>query len=113
MGTTVGWFEVDVGGYDLDTRDPDAADDPYRAFTAALRASTRDVYRRGMLSRLAGDPQDVAATILRAITSSRPRARYPVTPSARILRGIRLALPDRAWDAFLAGQFTRPGPQDG
>jgi len=100
------------GGRD-DNRHPAAADDPYRAFTAGLRASTRDVYRRGLLARLAGDPQDVAAAILEAITSPRPRARYPVTPSARILRGIRVALPDRAWDALLGRQFTRPGRPDG
>lgn len=87
---------------------PDA-EDPYRAFTAALLESTRTVYERGLASRLGGEPDDVAKAVEEAITADRPKARYPVTPSARLLRALRLALPDRAWDAFLARQFVRPG----
>ena len=87
--------------------------DPYREFTEAVVASTRNVYRRGTLARLAGTPDDVAHVVLEAITVPKPRARYPVTASARLLRGLRLALPDRAWDAFLARSFVRPGGRRG
>jgi NAD(P)-dependent dehydrogenase (short-subunit alcohol dehydrogenase family) len=88
---------------------PAGPDDPYAAFTAGVLASTRNVYDKGVLARLAGSPDDVAAVVLEAITAAPPKARYPVTASARILRGLRVLLPDRAWDAFLAKQFVRPG----
>lgn len=90
-----------------------AADDPYAAFTAGVLRSTGDVYRTGLLSRLAGDPQDVARVVLAAVTADRPKARYPVTPSARVLRGLRVVLPDRAWDALMARTFVRPEAGDG
>jgi NAD(P)-dependent dehydrogenase (short-subunit alcohol dehydrogenase family) len=95
-----------------DANDLDGSD-PYGAFTAGLVASTRSVYDRGALARLAGDPEDVAEVVLKAITAPRPKARYPVTASARLLRGLRVILPDRAWDAFLARQFTQPGAARG
>lgn len=90
---------------------PDAGieEDPYRAFTDGVLASTRTVYEGGLAARLGGGPDAVAKVVLEAITADRPRARYPVTASARLLRALRLALPDRAWDAFLARQFVRPG----
>jgi NAD(P)-dependent dehydrogenase (short-subunit alcohol dehydrogenase family) len=91
----------------------DPAGDPYREFTAGVLASTRGVYDRGFMSRLAGTPDDVARVVLEAITSSRPRARYPVAASARLLRGLRVMLPDRAWDAFLSRQFAQPGRDRG
>ena len=96
-----------VGG--PDTGSDAEATDPYRAFTAGVLASTRDVYERGTMARLGGTPDDVARVVLEAITASRPKARYPVTASARVLRGLRVLLPDRAWDAFLSRQFVRPG----
>lgn len=92
---------------------PDTDDDPYREFTAGVLASTRTVYDSGVMARLAGSPADVARVVLEAITSARPRARYPVTASARMLRGLRVLLPDRAWDAFMARQFVQPGGRRG
>jgi NAD(P)-dependent dehydrogenase (short-subunit alcohol dehydrogenase family) len=91
----------------------DAVEDPYRDFTAGLLTSTREVYRRGVLSRLAGDPDDVAEVVRRAITAPTPKARYPVTASARILRALRVALPDRAWDGLVGRQFSQPGGRRG
>jgi NAD(P)-dependent dehydrogenase (short-subunit alcohol dehydrogenase family) len=88
-------------------------DDPYRAFTAGVVASTRSVYRRGALARLAGTPEDVAKVVLEVVTVTRPKARYPVTASARLLHALRLALPDRAWDALMARSFVRPGGRGG
>lgn len=87
--------------------------DPYAAFTAGVLRSTGDVYRTGLLSRLAGEPEDVARVVLAAVTADRPKARYPVTPSARLLRGLRVVLPDRAWDALMARSFVRPEAGDG
>jgi NAD(P)-dependent dehydrogenase (short-subunit alcohol dehydrogenase family) len=87
--------------------------DPYRAFTAGLLASTRTVYEKGVAARLGGDADDVAGVVLEAITADRPKARYPVTASARLLRALRVALPDRAWDAFMARLFVSPGTSGG
>jgi NAD(P)-dependent dehydrogenase (short-subunit alcohol dehydrogenase family) len=89
------------------------SDDPYAAFIAGLVRSTREVYRRGLLSRLAGEPDDVAATVLAAVTAAKPKARYPVTASARVLHALRVVLSDQGWDAVMARQFVRPGQIDG
>jgi NAD(P)-dependent dehydrogenase (short-subunit alcohol dehydrogenase family) len=81
---------------------------PYGAFNAALAESTVSVFEKGPLARLGGEPDVVAATIERAITAKRPRARYLVTPSARILKTQRRLMPDRAWDAMMRTQFRQP-----
>jgi NAD(P)-dependent dehydrogenase (short-subunit alcohol dehydrogenase family) len=86
----------------------EADDDPYAGFNAAVRKATAGVYE-GPLARLGGGPETVARVIERAITASRPRARYVVTPSARLALAQRRLLPDRAWDAFMRTQFPTPG----
>jgi len=83
-------------------------DDAYAAFDVAVGSATVGAYERGGLSRLGGDADDVAKAIARALRSRRPRARYPVTPSARILMLVRRLLTDRAWDAMVARTFPRP-----
>ncbi len=108
-----GFSEVAASSMETPTHTTAAGDDPYREFTAGLIASTRNVYDRGPLSRLAGTPDDVAAVVLEAISAERPRARYPVTASARLLLAARILLPDRAWDRFLSRQFVRPGDRRG
>jgi NAD(P)-dependent dehydrogenase (short-subunit alcohol dehydrogenase family) len=87
--------------------------DPYKEFVAGVLASTKGVYDRGALARLGGVPDDVAKVVLEAITSARPKARYPVTASARLLRAARLLFSDRAWDAVMARQFPQPGRSHG
>ncbi len=87
---------------------PQAADGPYAKFNATLVGATKETYE-GPVSKLGGGPEAVAKTIERAITSRRPRARYPVTPSARLMIARRL-MPDRLWDAMLARQLPPPGP---
>jgi hypothetical protein len=47
--------------------------------------------------------------IEKALKARRPRARYTVTPSARLLLGQRALLPDRGWDAVMRSQFPQPG----
>jgi hypothetical protein len=70
--------------------------------------STSDAYHKGLFARLAGEPDDVARTIERALSVERPRARYPVTASARLFLTLRAVLPDRTWDAMLGAQFPKP-----
>ena len=81
---------------------------PYGHFNQAVAAATAGVYE-GPLSRLGGGPDAVARTIEKALTARRPRARYPVTASARLLLAQRALLPDRLWDAAVGTSFPRPG----
>ncbi|MEA2273056.1 MAG: hypothetical protein QOI98_1764 [Solirubrobacteraceae bacterium] len=78
---------------------------PYADFHAAVAKADAE----GDQSRLAGDPEDVAKVVERAIRARRPKARYTVTPLARIAPGIRAVLSDRSWDAFLRAQVKPPG----
>jgi NAD(P)-dependent dehydrogenase (short-subunit alcohol dehydrogenase family) len=82
-------------------------DDPYADFNAAVGAATAGAYE-GPLARLGGGPETVARAIERAISAERPKTRYLVTPSARLILAQRRLLPDRAWDAFLRTQFPTP-----
>jgi len=81
---------------------------PYGEFNQMVAASTVGAYE-GPTARLGGGPETVAKAIERAVTSRRPRARYPVTPSARVIMGLRALLTDRMWDAFVGAQFPQPG----
>jgi len=83
-------------------------DGPYAKFNAAVAATTAGAYH-GPLSRLGAGPEAVARTIERALTKSRPKARYPVTASARLMLAQHAILPDRAWDAMVGTTFPRPG----
>lgn len=100
------YAETAVGSMEGQNRVPG---DPYAGFTEAVARATRQSYERGLISRLGGPPEAVAGVVERAVSADRPRARYPVTPSARLLMTLRRLLPDRAWDAFLRRQFPRPG----
>jgi hypothetical protein len=51
----------------------------------------------------------VAKVIDKAISSRRPRPRYTVTPSAKLLMTQRRLLSDRMWDRMMRTQFPRPG----
>ena len=83
-------------------------DGPYAEFNKAVAAATARVYD-GPLGRLGAGPEAVAKVIERTLTAGRPRARYKVTASARVLMGQRALLPDRAWDAVVGTSFPRPG----
>ncbi|HEV2058617.1 MAG TPA: oxidoreductase [Solirubrobacteraceae bacterium] len=82
---------------------------PYGDFNAAVMTASVQAYEVGPMARLGGPPQAVARKIEKAISAGRPRTRYTVTPSARVLLGLRAVLRDRAWDAFVSSQFPRPG----
>jgi NAD(P)-dependent dehydrogenase (short-subunit alcohol dehydrogenase family) len=104
-----GFGDAAVRGIKEATGGPEADGDPYAAFNAAVAKSTAEVYEMGLLARLGGGPEAVAEKIQKAITAGRPRARYTVTPSAKLLIFQRALLPDRLWDAFLRQQFPQPG----
>jgi NAD(P)-dependent dehydrogenase (short-subunit alcohol dehydrogenase family) len=80
------------------------SDGPYAEFNAAVARSTRDVYS-GPLSRLGGDADSVARAIEGALSARRAPTRVPVTPSARLMMGLRRVLPDRAWDRVVGSAF--------
>ena len=84
-------------------------DGPYADFNARVAVATQDVYEKGPLARFGGEPDDVAKAIEEAITSSSPKIRVRVTPSARMLIGQRKLMPDGLWDRFLTTQFPQPG----
>jgi len=69
--------------------------------------TTENVYK-GPMARLGGPPEKVAETIAKALTAKRPRARYPVTPSAHLAITQRRLLPDAAWDRIMRAQFPTP-----
>ncbi|HEX2232750.1 MAG TPA: oxidoreductase [Thermoleophilaceae bacterium] len=80
---------------------------PYAEFNAAVAKTTAEAYE-GSMSRLAAGPDAVAAAIEKAITARRPRPRYKVAASARVMLGLHALLPDRAWDAAVGSTYPRP-----
>jgi NAD(P)-dependent dehydrogenase (short-subunit alcohol dehydrogenase family) len=92
----------------------DDADGPYAAFYQELARWHAQTYAgppRNIAGRLAVSADDVARVITRAVTSRRPRARYPVGVLARGLFLLRRWLPASAFDAFIRRQFPVPHPQ--
>ena len=83
--------------------------DAYGEFHEALRRASHDLYEKGLLARLSGQPDDVARVIERAITARKPRARYTVSASARLLLTQRSLLSDRLWDGVMRMSFPSPG----
>jgi NAD(P)-dependent dehydrogenase (short-subunit alcohol dehydrogenase family) len=81
----------------------------YADFNAAVARATKQVYEKGPLAMLGGGPEAVARVIERAITTTRPKTRYTVTASAKLLLAQRALMPDRVWDACLRTQFPQPG----
>jgi NAD(P)-dependent dehydrogenase (short-subunit alcohol dehydrogenase family) len=86
-----------------------AADGAYVGFNAAVAATTANAYQ-GTMSRLGAGPGAVARTIEKAISSRRPRTRYRVTSSARLMLGLHAVLPDRAWDRLVGSAYPLPQP---
>jgi NAD(P)-dependent dehydrogenase (short-subunit alcohol dehydrogenase family) len=84
-------------------------DGTYSKFNAAVAKSTQEVYEEGPLAKLGGGPETVARAIEKAISARRPKPRYRVTPSARLLTGLGRRIPTRMWDAMMRQQFPSPG----
>jgi NAD(P)-dependent dehydrogenase (short-subunit alcohol dehydrogenase family) len=87
-----------------------AADGPYAAFNRAVAEATESAYARGPLGRLGGSPDAVARRIETILGDPEPRARYPVTASARVMLLSRRLLPDAAWDAVMRRTYVEPEP---
>ena len=84
-------------------------DGPYDAFNARVGEATASAYEKGPLARFGGPPDAVAKAIELSITALKPKIRYRVTPSARMLIGQRALMSDGVWDRFLRTQFPQPG----
>jgi hypothetical protein len=80
---------------------------PYAKFSSAVSAATAGAYD-GPFAKLGGGPEAVARAIEKAITARRPRTRYPVTASARLMMAQHALLPDRAWDRVVGTTFPQP-----
>ena len=73
------------------------------------RARSREVYEKGPLARLGGPPEAVAEAIEQALAAERPKPRYTVTASARLLIAAHALLRDRGWDRMLRSRYPEPG----
>jgi len=102
-----GLITTEFGATAADSLDAPASDGPYAEFNAGVGKMTADAYK-GPMAKLGGGPEKVAAKIETALSSSRPRARYTVTPSAKLAMTQRKLLPDRLWDKAMETQFKRP-----
>lgn len=83
---------------------------PYASFNAAVATASSEVYEKGFFSRLAGPPEAVAEVIEKAVTADRPKTRYKVTPSARVMMTLHSLAGDRGWDRICRSSFPQPGP---
>ncbi len=89
------------------TVDEEQRDGPYADFNRKVAKLTEDAYK-GPMVKLGGGPQTVANTIAKALSAGKPKARYPVTPSARLMINQRRLLPDHMWDLMMRTQFPTP-----
>jgi NAD(P)-dependent dehydrogenase (short-subunit alcohol dehydrogenase family) len=83
---------------------------PYADFNADVARVTANAYTSGM-ARFGAGPEAVAAKIARALSAGRPRTRYKITPSARVVMGMRRLMSDRMWDRFVRTQYPPPKPE--
>lgn len=91
-----------------DLGDATSVDGPYTEFNRAVSDASVRTYERGLLARLGGPPEAVAERIEQALEARRPKARYTVTASARVLLTLRSLLPDAGWDRMLRSSFPTP-----
>jgi NAD(P)-dependent dehydrogenase (short-subunit alcohol dehydrogenase family) len=91
-----------------DLGDATSVDGPYTEFNRAVSEASVRTYERGLLARLGGPPEAVAERIQQALDARRPKARYTVTASARVLLTLRSLLPDAGWDRMLRSSFPTP-----
>jgi len=84
-----------------------SGDGPYTSFNATVGAVTKGVYDTPM-RHLGAGPDKVARVIERAISRRRAPTRISITPSAKLMIGMRQVLSDRAWDAAMRSSFPQP-----
>jgi NAD(P)-dependent dehydrogenase (short-subunit alcohol dehydrogenase family) len=83
---------------------------PYAKFNANVAKVTAEAYKGGM-ARFGAGPEAVAGKIAKALLTRRPATRYKVTPSARVVMGMRGVMTDRMWDRFVRTQYPPPKPE--
>jgi len=82
---------------------------PYAVYKANVAKMAARAHRDGAPGVL--EARDVAAVILKAVTASRPRARYKAGSQARLAPVARRLLGDRGWDAFMRRMVPFPAPE--
>jgi NAD(P)-dependent dehydrogenase (short-subunit alcohol dehydrogenase family) len=87
----------------------DNEDSPYAVYKANVAKMAARAHRDGAPGVL--EAGDVAAVILKAVTASRPRARYKAGSQARLAPVARRLLGDRGWDAFMRRMVPFPPPE--
>jgi NAD(P)-dependent dehydrogenase (short-subunit alcohol dehydrogenase family) len=83
---------------------------PYSKFNSDVAKVTANAYT-GPMARFGAGPEAVAAKIAKALTARRPSTRYTVTPSAKVMLGMRRLSTDRMWDRFVRSQYPPPRPE--
>ncbi|MBN1218466.1 MAG: SDR family NAD(P)-dependent oxidoreductase [Anaerolineae bacterium] len=81
----------------------------YATFNQTVSQLTPQFYESGPLIKFGGGPEAVAQVIEKAIIARRPKTRYLVTPSARMMLIARKLMTDRMWDAAMSQLGSRPG----
>jgi NAD(P)-dependent dehydrogenase (short-subunit alcohol dehydrogenase family) len=82
---------------------------PYSKFNSDVARVTASAYK-GPMARFGAGPEAVAGKIAKALTARRPSTRYTVTPSAKVMLGMRRVSTDRMWDRFVRSQYPPPKP---
>lgn len=83
---------------------------PYAGFNAEVARVTANAYT-GPMARFGAGPDAVAKRISKALSASRPNTRYKVTPSAKLMMGMRRLMSDRMWDRMVRSQYPPPKPE--
>jgi len=81
---------------------PHGGDTAYADLLAANEKNTTGGYANDFM---ATGPESVAAVIVKALDSPRPRSRYVVTSAAKAMINLRRFGGDRVWDAAMRKQF--------
>jgi NAD(P)-dependent dehydrogenase (short-subunit alcohol dehydrogenase family) len=102
-----GLIVTNFGGTAAGSVQADGDDGAYAEFNRHVAKLTEEAYK-GPMAKLGAGPEAVAKTIAEAISAKRPKARYPITPSARLMIGQRRIVPDRVWDMIMRTQFPTP-----
>ncbi len=82
-----------------------ARDDTVTAYADLLAASEKTTTGSYANNFMAAGPDKVASVIVKAVQSSRPRARYVVTPAAKAMITLRRFGGDRVWDRTMRQQY--------
>jgi len=82
-----------------------AAQDSNTAYADLLSANEKSTTSGYANDFVATGPESVAALIVRAVESPRPRSRYVVTPAAKAMINLRRFGGDRVWDATVRKRF--------